>query len=331
MVASKAIKVRYDDLAAHAPALRQLVRERLEPFCEENHFGFDDRIKSLDSFAEKLETGRVQGWNGVDDFYAATVVVPSLRDEATALVALRERFQEVKVSSRASTRTPPDVFRFDSMRFIGKLKPTPERSGSPVAEMHFEVQVRTAFEHAWSTTTHALSYKSDHSDWKRLRLSAALRATVEQIDLAIAGFERTAAEVMPGSWEESDLKFAILERYKSLFSSGHLPAELRPTAWSRFVDNLFALCTCESRRRRRATLLRQGIADVVSDAIAAVERWAGTTDKALIPRSLSLFQTSFGVLCRERVLHAPLDFVAFGIEDIVALFPEAKGVASREE
>ena len=310
--------------------LQQLVRECLMPYCDKEHFGFFDRIKELDSFAEKLETGRFDSWDELDDLYAATIVVPSLRDEERALAAIRERFAEVRLRSRASTRTPPDVFRFDSPRFIGVLKPSPERVGSPVAAARFEVQIRTAFEHAWSTTTHALTYKSDHLDWKRLRLTSALRATVEQIDLSIAGFERTASEVLPGKWDESELKLKILERFKALFGGGHLPSELKPQAWSRFVENMYSLCDAEAKRRRDAKHIRKMVEEVVEDVLSAFEAWAHVTESPMVPRSLSLFQTSFGVLCRTGVLGKGIDFAIFGVADLVAVFPEAEGVSRAE-
>ena len=190
--------------------------------------------------------------------------------------------------------------------------------------MLFEVQVRTAFEHAWSTTTHALTYKADHNDWKRLRLAAVLRASVEQIDLAIAGFERTAEEVLPGVWEESEVKLSLLTRYRALFDSTRLPSEIRPAAWSRFIDNFFGLCEAEAK-------LRKAKAKAVADtAMTAIETWANSTPKDQIPRSLSLFQTSFGLLCRVGVITKGVRFVIFGLDDIGDVFPEAKGVASEE-
>ncbi|MEZ4221372.1 MAG: hypothetical protein R3B13_10645 [Polyangiaceae bacterium] len=331
MVVSTSVKKRYDDLAAHAPALQALVREQLVPICESANYGLADRIKTLDSFAEKLETGRVKSWDELDDLYAATVIVPSLRDEARVLELLDNAFERVALRQRSSTRMPPDVFRFDSPRFIGRLRASPEREGSPLKSTPFEVQIRTAFEHAWSTTTHALSYKADHVDWKRHRLAAALRASVEQIDLAIAGFERTAEEVLPGQWEESELKRQMLRRFKSLFEARRLPSELRPSAWNRFIDNVYALCRAEANRRnRRGRAAHAEVTSVVKDALDCFENWANATAINGVPRSLSLYQTTFGVLADKAVLAPGLDIAVFGIADIVALFAKAAGVAATE-
>jgi ppGpp synthetase/RelA/SpoT-type nucleotidyltranferase len=331
MIVSVTIKARYDELARYAPALKRLVRERLEPICDEGHYGLADRIKALDSLAEKLESGRVKSWDEIDDLYAATVVVPSLRDEAPVLQKLGGVFKQVDLRQRCSTKTPPDVFRFDSPRFVGRLHPSAERAGSPVESMLFEVQVRTAFEHAWSTTTHALSYKADHVDWKRHRLAAALRASVEQIDLTIAGFERTADEVIPGKWDESQLKLEMLTRFRALFETGRLPSEVKPSAWNRFIDNVYSLCRCEAERRHgRGRAHFEETRTTVHDALASLEGWAADTPPSAVPRSLSLYQTAFGVFAERGVLASPLDTAIFGIDDIATIFPRARDVASTQ-
>ena len=57
----------------------------------------------------------------------------------------------------------------------------------------FEIQVKSAFEHAWAVSTHDLVYKSPEIDWKRLRLAAQIKANVEQLDTLILAFEQTSA------------------------------------------------------------------------------------------------------------------------------------------
>lgn len=327
MVVSHQIRQRYDETSAYLPQLRNFVRELLEPYCEEMHFGFVDRIKEVESLAEKLESGRLRTWDEVDDLYGATIVVPSILEEPNAIAGLRSRFEEVRFRARSSTRTPPDVFRFDSPRFIGRLKPTREREGSPFEGLLFEVQVRTAFEHAWSTATHALTYKSDHVDWKRQRLAAALRATVEQIDLSIAGFEETAVRVLPGVWPESETKHQILTRYRALFDRAQLPTEVAPRTWNRFVDNIYDLCTAEAQRQKaRGRPTPREIEAVVNEALAAFESWANATQVDQVPRSLSLYQTTLGVLTQRRVLNSGLSLSVFGLEDVASVFPEVVGL-----
>ena len=107
MIASTAIKVRYEERAAYAPTLQKIVREILGPYCAECHFGFHDRIKTLESVAEKLETGRVESWTELDDLYAATIVVKLIRFRG--LPTTREALERVYGNEReeAGDEAPP--------------------------------------------------------------------------------------------------------------------------------------------------------------------------------------------------------------------------------
>ena len=337
MVVSKTIKTRYEELAVYAPTLRKLVREILEPFCVRQHFDFHDRIKALESVAEKLETGRVRSWDELDDLYAATIVIPSLREEKVVSSELESHFVRKDFRSRGSSRTPPDTFRFDLPRFYGRLRPSPEREGTMLESMIFEVQIRTAFEHAWCTTTHELTYKAAHSDWKKQRLTAALRATVEQIDLSIAGFEQVVEEVLPGKWEESETKTQLLEYFDVLFEKEDFPSEVKPSALSRFADNVYSLCQAEASRRNYAERgrakqrkRRVTVEDIVSETKRVLDNWVTSTRPEEVPRSLSLFQTVYGLLCRHDVVGSGVRFTIFGIDDISGVFPEARGRAEKE-
>jgi hypothetical protein len=100
---------------------------------------------------------------------------------------LGRAFNQVVVRGRNDTRKPPDVFRFEATRFIGMLhRPAGTDPKEPLFNLAFEVQVRSAFEHAWSVTTHELVYKSQSVDWKRMRLAAQLKAAVEQLASSVA-------------------------------------------------------------------------------------------------------------------------------------------------
>jgi hypothetical protein len=111
-----------------------------------------------DSVSEKIETGRFTRWSDLDDLFACCIVIPTLADEMGVLELLRGAFQQVEHRARASTRKDRSVFRFDSTRFIGTLWPIPNNEpAAGISDIRFEVQIRTAFEHAWSVTTHAMA------------------------------------------------------------------------------------------------------------------------------------------------------------------------------
>jgi len=159
--------------------VRVRVRDSLWVLCEEKTFALVSRIKTLESASEKVETGRFKSWIEIDDLVAMTVVVPTLAQESVAIDFLQSVFDQIDLRARGSTSKAPDIFRFDSTRFIGRLRSSDESSRGPMHNVPFEVQIRSAFEHAWSVTTHALTFKSADVSWSKLRLTSQLKAAVE--------------------------------------------------------------------------------------------------------------------------------------------------------
>ena len=162
--------------------LEQHVRDVVAGYCDRKGYAYAGRAKSSESLAEKIETGRFAKWSDLDDLFACTIVIPALTDEPEVLEFLKGAFMEARLRRRGSTRKDPAVFRFDTTRFIGRLRPSDIDRNPVLTATSFEVQVRTAFEHAWSVTTHALTYKADQVDWRHQRLAAQLRSAIEQLD-----------------------------------------------------------------------------------------------------------------------------------------------------
>src|SRR5437764_1108082 len=77
--------------------------------------------KRIESVAEKIDSGRYRRWVDIDDLFACTVVIPTLRDEDRVIAFLKGVFHAVDVRGRNDTRKPPAVFRFEATRFIGRL------------------------------------------------------------------------------------------------------------------------------------------------------------------------------------------------------------------
>src|SRR5262249_23950560 len=148
-------------------------------------------------------------------------------------------FVEWRTYNRGATKKAPDIFRFDCTRFVGRLySPEDVSSSEPAYNLLFEVQIRTAFEHAWSVATHDLTYKNAEVSWERLRLAAQLKATVEQLDMLVAGFQDSTKFIAQSSWPEIDARKAIVLYFQKLFDEGKLVAELKPKDWTRFAENV---------------------------------------------------------------------------------------------
>ncbi|SRR6266487_515805 len=250
MAVPASVREAYEVTAPIARTLAAHIRQTVGAFCEREQLLFTGpRIKSLASVSEKIETGRFEKWTDLDDIVACSVVVPTAVREKDVLAFLRSVYETRDVRYRNSTRKPPDVFRFDTTRFIGALT-FQDGLDLPIdiARVQFEVQIPTIFEHAWQVVTHDLVYKSADVDWGRQRLAAQLKAAVEQIDLLISSFEASAGSLEVSQYPDLELRGRLVRLFKGLVQIGVISAELVPESWSRFADNVVALVGTYSNR-----------------------------------------------------------------------------------
>jgi ppGpp synthetase/RelA/SpoT-type nucleotidyltranferase len=280
---------RYEGLLSE---LQLYVRESLRTYCDEHHFPFLDRLKSVESLSEKLESGRFKSWEALDDLYACTVVVP-VESQCDAVVeALSERFEEVRSRGRHSVPKAPEVFRYDGLRWYGKIRPEVAAVRQPgLGDIVFEVQVLTVFEHAWTTVSHALVYKSDDADWRRDRLSAQLKAAVEQAEMIIAAFEGASASMPSSQWPELECRQSVIDTFMQLDRENHVPVTLVPESWRRFADNVYALVGSYERSRGKVPAAVYRLIEVIK---ADFER----DTPYELPVSGSLFQYVVSVVNR---------------------------------
>lgn len=79
---------------------------------------YESRVKDLESFALKVETGRYDNPDQVEDFFACTLVVENLdsMSKAETLVRRKFKFHERRPKKNNFTSKPSDSFRFDDTR-----------------------------------------------------------------------------------------------------------------------------------------------------------------------------------------------------------------------
>lgn len=293
---------RFNEDAYLREAVFESVRGLVLHFCETNGFAFLGRIKTLESTAEKIETGRFANWSALEDLVACTVIIPTLLEEDAVVSFCREHLIVDRTVRRGQASKPADSFRFDATRVWCRLR-KPEGldtgPGRSVYDIPFEVQVRTAFEHAWSVSTHKLAYKSNIVDWKRLRLAAQIKAAVEQLDTLIMAYEEAASHMPSGSWPEVERKRRIVRRVSHWIENGDLPSELAPKDYSRLADNLYSLLRCAGKE------------DDTKRALDRIESAISSASAEMIPRSISLFQYFFAVLVGSEFISLPLQHIFY--------------------
>jgi len=327
MIVPHRIQLRFDEVRPHVLELGKRVHETIFNFCDEQGFAYLKRLKTVESTAEKVESGRYAAWSQLDDLFACTIVIPTLEQEPMALDFLRCKFDVIDERLRGQTQKSPDVFRFDNARFIGRLRaPAPDLAAELIFTIPFEVQIKTAFEHAWSTATHKLVYKSQEMNWKRLRLAAQIKASVEQLDLLIQAFDQHSKLMTESPWRDVEQKGILVDMVVQLRSADRLPAEIMPKDLSRFADNVFTLARAELGRRLKQKAREQerpsleGIIEQANKAV--IDR---TLNKEDFPRQLSMFQYVFGILSESGVIAPTLpDYHAVITTELLERYPSTQ-------
>jgi ppGpp synthetase/RelA/SpoT-type nucleotidyltranferase len=313
----------FTNLEPYINLLKQQVDDRVFQYCMTQGLLYTSRCKTLDSLSEKIESGRYGRWSELDDLFGCVIVVPTLAQEAAVLEFLEGSFETIAVKRRNSTRKSPDVFRFDSTRYYGRLRRV-EGIAHPdeLYAIVFEAQVRTAFEHAWSAATHGLTYKSEMVDWKRLRLTAQLKAAVEQLDLLLLAFEESVGHVPESIWPEIQHRRAIISAFQDEVQRNALSPDHVPKDWSRFSENLYALLAAAHKCPRQQDM--EGFVRGALELISAEVRKLGA-DR--VPKSLSLFQVALGILSDRDYLGSPFKktFALPVTDELRQFYPSVRG------
>lgn len=303
---------KYQEYKPFVEDVCQRVKSTLINYCEQRGYAFTSRIKTIESLAEKIETGRFKQWSDLDDLFACTVIIPTLLHEKEVIEFCKNTFKIIRTVKRGQNKKPPDTFRFDSTRMYGQIKKiddTTEDNGLSIYKITFEIQIKSAFEHAWSVSTHDSVYKNSEIDWRRLRLAAQIKATVEQLDTLILAFQETSGFIEDNDYSEIKIKRQLATEINKLFAN-NIPDELRPKDMSRFCDNLYRLIDNAGKEKNIKQIIKQIVTEIQSTP----------TDK--IPRSISLFQYFLAILIDKKIIEPPIQNYHWHItEELKTLYP----------
>lgn len=190
-----------------------------------------------------------------------------------------------------------------------------------MSQLKFEIQVRTAYEHAWSVATHKLAYKGERVEWRRSRLLALLKAASEQLDHLIVGFDTVAQFISDEYWPEVAAKSAIEKDFHGWFDAGKIPADIAPASWARFAENYYALL-------RSIGTARYVPDKLLRESLEAVGKYVEDNSGDRFPRSVSLLQTAVGVLAKSGILPRVLrDYHPVISDQLRSLFPEVGSIS----
>ena len=322
MIVAPPIKQEFERKYPFIKILYKNVREVLFNYCSNNGYAFTDRIKTIDSLSEKIETGRFKKWTDIEDFYACTIIIANLNHVAEILLFLKSTFNQVTLKKRGGTFKAPDVFRFDSTRFIGTLKQSGEVT--EISKINFEIQIKTAFEHAWSVSTHSLVYKANDIDWKLLRIASQLKSSVEQLDMIVSGAKQLNSHITEHDWPEINIKKFILNKTNEFLANINVPDELKPKDSSRFSENLFSFFQPLVKDTRTPY-------KILTPFFEKANEFANILGQEKFPRSISLIQYFIGIANELNYNSEIGKYVPLITMEMETIFPKMKSITKRFE
>ena len=264
----KALRDIHDQCLPNYKILGAEVVDLLKPKLERRSWFFYSRLKSLESFALKVESGRVPNPNKLEDFFACTIVVATTAqiEEAEKLVLRHfdlsyRRPQDDSVTDKASSS-----FSFDDLRlFVARRAPASGRRPD-LDGLVFEVQIKTTLQHAWSHATHDLIYKSNTISWPLERIAYQVKAMLEHAEVAIAEADRLADAAGVSKRDRQTIAvIQLIEKLRKTWGDGRLPEDVKRLAQA--LLELFGAADMEidrfddivSAEKRRVGLLPQDL------------------------------------------------------------------------
>jgi hypothetical protein len=207
--------------------------DKLFMSAKDRRWHYESRLKELESFAVKVETGRVKDPSRLEDFLACTLVVPKPSEvqAAAELVGTHFKINEKRPDDVAITKKSAHAFPFDDLRIYCYRENDGTRPPDRTDNVIFEIQIKTFLQHAWGIATHDLSYKTDEVRWGKDRLVAHLKASIEYAELAIHETEMLSQSGMLAlSHAPTNAIIDIIQVLKAHWPRNELPANLRSLA-----------------------------------------------------------------------------------------------------
>ncbi|MCP9629162.1 RelA/SpoT domain-containing protein [Rhodopseudomonas palustris] len=259
----------------------------ISTYCEDRRYSWITRSKDKDSILQKIETGRYGLLSKIDDFLAYSIIIPTLADESHVLEFLASQFDVCDIRSRLLTERDPRSFDFDSTRAYCKLRRPPWDDGDKpwVYDLVFEIQIRSALEHAWATVVHDLTYKGGNIDWRKIRLASGIKAQLEIIDVMLRDFNSVKERIEARPWKQDNDRAAVIDFLDGLAANGKFPRLQLPADLIRLADNVLRAMTKSARRQLPVTL-------------AQIEQQIDKMNEEGFPRSLTAFQVIIITLVR---------------------------------
>jgi ppGpp synthetase/RelA/SpoT-type nucleotidyltranferase len=212
--------------------LKEQADRKLESVVEQR-WHYESRVKELQSFALKVETGRFRDPARLEDFFACSIVVANTLEVDRAEQRVKDTFRvhSRRPQQRDHTHKEASNFPFDDLRLYVSLGQDPSLPPNDLADVVFEVQIKTFLQHAWSIATHDLIYKSDAASWSKERIAYQVKAMLEHAEVSIEQAETLAKSTILKREDHTTSSIRkIVEVIKNYWDEGHLPDDVKRLA-----------------------------------------------------------------------------------------------------
>lgn len=260
------------------------VTEVLKPQVENRKWFFLSRLKQRESFALKIETGRVDDPQRLEDFLGCTIVVPSTTEIEQAEKMVLDSFDlcERRPHDKSIALNRASDFAFADVRLYVARRPPASGRFPELDGAVFEVQIKTVLQYAWGVATHDLIYKTDTVSWPRQRIAFQVKAMLEHAELAIAKANSLAEDVsVAKSDQRTNATRELIAEIRTVWPEDQLPTDLRRLAET--ILNVFSAANVGVARFRKvidAEKARSGSVPIdlspYAFTIQALAHWPGT-------------------------------------------------------
>ncbi|MBT9547790.1 MAG: hypothetical protein IV090_20540 [Candidatus Sericytochromatia bacterium] len=208
--------------------LQQLV-DKLISSKRNPRWHYESRVKQLESFAQKLETGRFDNPKDLEDFFACTIVVNNFHSikEAEDLICSLFTLKYRRPQEDSLTHKSPESFVFDDLRLYVEWIDDETLPPSGLLGKKFECQIKTFLQHAWSISTHDLIYKNDNLSWARQRVAFQVKAMLEHAESAVAAVDEISEVALSNKTDRQTQELIkIINLVKSNWEQSSLPQDI---------------------------------------------------------------------------------------------------------
>lgn len=245
----KALRDIYDMSLPLYEKLKYEIDSTLGHWVREEGWEFESRIKKIESFVQKIETGREKNPYKIKDFFACTIIVRSAAELEAAEELVKREFTWIKElpKDRVITKKDSTSFVFDDLRIYVSRKPSASGRSLSLNGLVFEVQVKTIFQQAWVKATHDHVYKSESISWPKERIAYQIKAMFEQADIMLYLSKTSSITFSPTLARQSERTSKIeelIEKICNIWDDESLPRDKKRLAES--VLDIFEGAGCLS-------------------------------------------------------------------------------------